>query len=157
MTRGGRIVQLAISPGGVPKQAVASAEVGPLGLFGDGHTDLRWHGGPERAVCLYSVEQLERLRAEGHPVAPGALGENVTTSGLDLGALVPGDRLRLGSEVILEIASLVDPCPTIGHCFADGRFGRISPKTNAADARRYARVLQSGRLCAGDPVERLPG
>jgi MOSC domain-containing protein YiiM len=148
----GRIVQLSISPGGVPKRAVPSAAIGPLGLAGDDHRNRRWHGGPDRAVCLYSTEQLARLAAEGHAVAPGALGENVTTEGVDLAALAVGDRLRLGDEVELEIASRVDPCKTIRGCFADGRAGRVSPKTHPAEARLYARVVRAGIARVGDAV-----
>jgi MOSC domain-containing protein YiiM len=151
----GRILQLSISPGGVPKRAIPEASVGPLGLEGDDHTDPRWHGGPDRAVCLYSVEQIARLVAEGNEVFPGALGENVTTSGLDFTTLAVSDRLRLGAEVEIEIASLVDPCKTIQRFFADRRFARISPKTHPADARLYARVLRGGRVQTNDRIFKL--
>jgi len=149
-----KIVQLSISPGGVPKRAVPEATVGPLGLEGDEHTDLRWHGGPDRAVCLYSVEQIARLVADGNDVFPGALGENVTTEGLDFATLSAGDRLQLGDEVEIEIASLVDPCKTIQRFFADRRFARISPKTHPHDARLYARVIRGGRVRAGDAIRK---
>jgi len=152
-----KIVQLSISHGGVPKRAVPEAVVGPLGLEGDEHTDLKWHGGPDRAVCLYSVEQLTQLVAEGNDVFPGALGENVTTEGIDFKKLSVGDRLRLGDDVEIEIASLVDPCKTIRRYFADGRFARISPKTHPDEARLYARVIHGGRVYAGDRIEILRG
>jgi MOSC domain-containing protein YiiM len=150
-----RIVQLSISPGGVPKRAIPEAVVGPLGLEGDEHLDLKWHGGPDRAVCLYSVEQIARLAAEGNDLFPGAIGENVTTEGLDFKQLAIGDRLRLGAEVEIEIASLVDPCKTIARYFANRRFERISPKTNPGEARLYARVIRGGRVRAGDAIEIL--
>ena len=41
------------------------------------------HGGPYRAVCLYAIEAIERLQAEGHPVEPGSVGDNLTTSGIE--------------------------------------------------------------------------
>lgn len=151
----GRIVQLSISPGGVPKRAVPEATVGPLGLEGDEHTDRVEHGGPDRALCIYSVEQIARLVAEGNEVFPGALGDNVTTSGLDLAALEPGDRLQLGTDVEIEISWRVPPCKTIQRFFADRRFARISPKTHPEDARLYARVIRGGRVHTHDRIFKL--
>jgi MOSC domain-containing protein YiiM len=148
----GVIVQLSISPGGVPKLPVESAEVGELGLAGDAHRDLRYHGGPDRALCLYSIEQIAHLRAEGHPIEPGFLGENITTRGIDLGALCAGERLRLGAMVEIELTGYASPCEKIQHCFADGRFVRISRKTHPEDARWYARVIVGGALRSGDAV-----
>src|SRR5262249_36980107 len=107
------------------------------------------------ALCLYSIELLALLRAEGHPAGPGGLGENVTTVGIDLGALAPGDRLRLGAEVEIEIASRVEPCRNIAAGFVDGKYSRISPKLAPSHARLYARVLRAGRLRAGDSVALL--
>src|SRR6478609_10289214 len=106
----GRIMQINISPGGVPKLPVPRAALGPLGLDGDKHRDQRNHGGPTRALCLYAIEQIRALRAEGHPIVPGAIGENLTTEGIDIGALQPGDRLAIGDTILLEITSYAVPC-----------------------------------------------
>jgi uracil-DNA glycosylase family 4 len=152
----GRVVQLSVSPGGVPKQPVASAWVGPLGLEGDGHHDRREHGGPHRAVCLYSIEALARLRAEGHPVGPGSLGENLTLEGIELGDLYPGDRLAVGDGVMLEISGPCNPCATIRDSFADRRIGRVSVLAHPRDSRLYARVLEPGHVREGDSVRVLP-
>src|SRR5690349_4183315 len=76
-----KIHSLNVSNGGVPKLPVPSCDVRPSGIAGDRQRDHRYHGGPQRAVSLYSLELLEALRAEGHPVAPGALGENLTLAG----------------------------------------------------------------------------
>jgi MOSC domain-containing protein YiiM len=92
----GRIVQINVSPGGVPKTPVATAHVGVLGLEGDAHRDTENHGGPERAVCVYAMEAIRALEAEGHPIVAGAIGENVTVEGLDWSAVVPGTHLLLG-------------------------------------------------------------
>lgn len=67
----GRVLQVSVSPGGVPKRAVASAHVGPLGLVGDAHDHFGVHGGRHRAVCLFAIEAIRRVAAEGHPIAPG--------------------------------------------------------------------------------------
>lgn len=150
-----RIVGLQTSPGGVPKLAVESARVTPLGLAGDTQRDRRFHGGPDRALCLYSLECIERLRAEGHPIAPGCAGENVTIRGLDWAAVQPGRRYALGEAVVIEIASYTAPCRNIAACFADGRFNRISQKLRPGESRVYARVLHTGVLSVGDAVREL--
>ena len=95
----GRVVGLHVSDGGVPKHAVARAVVRPGGIEGDRQRDLRYHGGPERAVSLFSREVMDRLRAEGHPIAPGTTGENVLLAGLDWRHVQPGARLRFEDMV----------------------------------------------------------
>ena len=95
----GRIFQLNVSPGGVPKLPIREARVDQLGLAGDGHAHPKIHGGPERAVCLLALELIQQFQAEGHPIWPGSTGENVTFSGLDYTSFVPGMRLALGDEV----------------------------------------------------------
>lgn len=152
----GRIVQVSVSRGGVPKQAVARARVTREGLEGDFQNDRVHHGGPQRALCLYSLEQIERLRAEGHPISPGTTGENVTITGLDWPRLQPGVRLRLGEEVEVEVTGFTTPCQKIRASFADGDFTRISHKLHPGDSRVYVRVLREGWLSEGAAVEVVP-
>lgn len=149
------IHQLSISAGGVPKLAVPSARLTPLGLEGDGHNDARNHGGPDRALCLYALEVIERLRAEGHHIAPGAAGENVTIAGLEWERVVPGARLRLGATALVEITGYTTPCWKNAGWFYDGEFNRMSQATHPGDSRVYAKVLEVGELQHGDPVELL--
>ena len=66
----GRIEQLNVSPGGVPKRAVTEGVVNEYGLTRDRQRDRRHHGGTERAVCLFSAEILDSLRADGHQIGP---------------------------------------------------------------------------------------
>ena len=148
----GRIVQLSISNGGVPKHAVEAARVTPLGLDGDAHSNREHHGGPDRAVCLFAMEAIRELRAEGHPLAPGALGENVTLEGLDWSAVQPGARLRLGDEVLLEITRYTTPCFNIRPAFRDGDYSRVSQKRHPGRSRVYARVVTTGTVRRGDPA-----
>lgn len=150
----GRIVHIDISPGGVPKRPVPAARVTPLGLEGDGHRDTEHHGGPDRALCLFALERIEALRAEGHPVTPGAMGENLTLAGLDWEAVQPGDRFRLGDAVPVEITRFTSPCSNIRAAFRDGDSARVSQKRHAGWSRVYARVLTPGRIRAGDPIVR---
>ena len=148
----GVIHQINVSDGGVPKLPVPEAAVTANGVSGDRQRDRRVHGGPERAVCLFSLEVIESLRAEGHPIAPGTVGENVTISGLDWSLVRPGTRLRLGDDVLLEVTKYTAPCTNIRGSFRDEDFSRISVKLHPIESRVYARVLSAGRIRAGDPV-----
>lgn len=148
----GRIFQLNTSPGGVPKLAVREAEVTQLGLSGDDHKFPDIHGGPDRAVCLFSLERILELQKEGHPIFPGAVGENVTISGIDWNDVVPGQQLQLGDQVLLEITSYTSPCNSIPDSFLDGRYQRISQKVYPGYSRVYARVLRPGKIAIGQPV-----
>ena len=151
------IHQLNCSDGGVPKRAVAEALVTPTGLVGDRQAHPLIHGGPERALCLFALEHIEALRAEGHPIYPGSVGENVTVAGLDWTRLTPGTRLALGAEVVVEITKPANPCNSIAGSFAGGAFQRISQKLHPGESRLYARVIRAGRLAAGQTVCVLAG
>ena len=111
------------------------------------------HGGPDRAVCVYSLERIRSLQAEGHPIDVGTAGENVTVEGVDWDMVVPGAQLRLGDQVLLEIVSFTNPCKTIRASFIDGQFIRIAHKLHPGWSRVYARVLSEGQIHFGDPVE----
>jgi MOSC domain-containing protein YiiM len=127
--------------------------VSRLGLQFDAHNDKTGHGGPERAVCIFSLEKIRALQKEGHPIDVGTAGENVTVEGIDWDAMVPGTHVKIGEDVILEIASFTSPCKTIRDSFIDGNFTRISQKVHPGWARVYARVLAEGKIRAGDFVE----
>src|SRR5262247_2782232 len=108
------IAHINVSPeGGVPKRSVPSATVTELGLAGDTQRDRRYHGGPERAICLFALEQIQALQGEGHTITPGAIGENVTVVGLDWARIVPGSRLELGDQVVVEVTRYTSPCSNI--------------------------------------------
>ena len=151
----GEIVQLSISPGGVPKLPVDAATVSVLGIDGDGHRFTQHHGGPQKALCLWAIERVEALQAEGHPIFAGAAGENVTMRGIDWDLVIPGARLRLGKEVVAEITCYATPCKYNSPWFAEGNFVRMSQDLHPGWSRTYARVIQGGNLRPGDPVELL--
>jgi MOSC domain-containing protein YiiM len=153
----GYVTQINVNPqGGVPKYAVPSVELTVQGVAGDKQRDRRFHGGPQRAVCLYSAELIAALRAEGHPIAPGTTGENLTVAGIDWATLRVGDRLLIGEWVELEITGHAAPCSNIEASFADGLFKRISQKVHPGWSRLYARVLAEGLVREGDAVEHEP-
>lgn len=140
------------SDGGVPKLPIPEGRVGLNGVAGDRQRDLRFHGGPGRAVCLYSLEVIQALQAEGHPIGIGSAGENLTLSGVDWALMVPGRRLRVGTA-LLELTMYAHPCSNLVPYFRSGDFTRISQKVHPGWGRVYARVLEEGDVRAGDPVE----
>jgi MOSC domain-containing protein YiiM len=151
----GRIVQINVSLGGVPKRPVPVARVTPAGIAGDGHRHRALHGGPDRALCLYSSERIEALRAEGHPIEPGALGENLTIAGLDWPQVRPDDVFRVGEAVVIQITRFTRPCANVRRAFLDGAYARVSEERYPGWSRVYARVLAPGPIAPGDRVERL--
>lgn len=139
----GKLVSINSSGGGVPKRPVLFANVTPLGLEDDRHMD-RLHGGPDRAICIYSLELIKALRAEGHPIDIGTAGENFTVEGLDWSLMKPGVTVTVGPDVRLEVTSFTTPCKTIAPSFTGGKFSRISEKLHPGWSRVYARVLTAG-------------
>jgi len=144
--------QISVSDGGVPKLSVPEARITVNGVAGDRQRNLEAHGGVDRAVCLFSLEVIEALQAEGHSIKPGASGENLTIAGLDWPKLQPGDRLRIGDDVCLEIVKYTEPCRFNAQWFQDGNFNRINQKKHPGWSRVYARVLAEGVVRAGDEV-----
>jgi MOSC domain-containing protein YiiM len=122
-----------------------------VNLDGDRQADLRLHGGADKAVYAYAVEDYEWWSVEpGHPVAVATFGENLTTSGVELDAAVIGTRWRVGSA-LLEVAQPRLPCFKLGIRMGDARF-----KDRFAAARRfgaYLRVVTEGDVGRGDAIE----
>ena len=120
-----------------------------LGLEGDTHREDTVHGGPLRAVCLFGIEAIERLQAEGHPVEPGSVGENLTTSGVEWSTLPAGTRVRVGDELLIGARRSGN---ALRHAAAElpARAGSSAsrPCSIPADSRMYARVLRRGRGAA---------
>ena len=151
----GQIFQLNCSDGGVPKRSIEEAVVTALGLVGDRQAHPKIHGGPDKALCLYSLERIEELQREGHPITPGSVGENITVRGLEWSELTPGVRLALGDEVVVEITSYTNPCNSLIASFIKGNYNRIAQKKHPGYSRLYARVINTGRLRTGQPVRVL--
>lgn len=152
----GCVAAINVSNGGVPKRRVSGAQVSRFRLAGDAQDDKKQHGGPERAVCLYSLERIRSLQTEGHPIDIGTAGENVTIEGIDWNQVAPGTTIKIGDEVLLEVASFTNPCKTIRASFTEGEFIRIAQKIHPGWSRVYARVLREGQIRFGDPVEVIP-
>ena len=146
------VYQINVSDGGVPKRPVLEAVITTTGVAGDRQRNLKYHGGPDRAVCLFSQDLIERLQDEGHSIEAGSSGENLTLAGLDWEKLKPGDRLHVGPDVQVEIMSYTVPCDLNARWFRDGDYKRVSQKKNPGWSRLYARVLVEGVVRPGDAV-----
>jgi MOSC domain-containing protein YiiM len=148
----GRIFQINLSDGGVPKLACPQADIGVLGLVGDRQIHTEFHGGPERAVCLFSLERILALQEEGHPVFPGAMGENLTLVGVDWSLIESGVRLKIGGQLLLEVTRFAIPCSALRPYFTDGAILRVSQEHNPGWSRAYTRVITPGSIRVGDKV-----
>lgn len=142
---------------GLPKAPVQRVAITVAGLEGDfnkyRHETLK--DTPEQAVLIHTWEMLEQLNAEGWPVKPGDLGENLLTRHLDYAVLGPGVRLRVG-PVELEITKPAKPCKVLKTLpYADGDGGTEFIKTLADRRGWYAKVLREGEVNVGDRVERV--
>lgn len=151
MSTTGHVTGLQRSRGGVPKLGVDRAIVRVDGMEGDRQANRKYHGGPDRALCLYAQERLDALVSEGHPLERGTLGENVTIAGLRWEEVQPGVRLQLGGAEV-EVTGFAAPCRQIAEGFADRRFARVGETANPGWSRVYARVLAEGEVAVGDPV-----
>ena len=147
----GTVHSINVSNGGVPKTPRLSAAVRVGGMEGDRQSDLRYHGGPDRAVSLYSLDLIRALQAEGHPIAPGSIGENLTLAGVDWAVMRAGVRLEVG-DALLEITKPAHPCEKIAGSFYKREFVRVSEKVHPGWSRLYSRVLREGTVAVGDRV-----
>jgi len=145
----GRIDSLQASGGGAPKSSIPHAEIGPGGVLGDVQGNRRNHGRPWQAICLYSSDLIEALRAEGHPITAGGTGENLTIGGIDWSRMRGGLTITIG-EVVLRTSSPAAPCHKIGDCFTERHWDRIDHVERPGWARWYASVLSGGTVSPGD-------
>jgi MOSC domain-containing protein YiiM len=153
----GYIHQINLSGGGVPKLPVPTAEVNSRGVVGDDQADKRHHGHPEQALCVWSLEVIEALRDEGHPIEPGFAGENITVAGLDWTLVVPGVTLVLGDSVIAPVTFDATPCAKNAAWFAERNFRRMSHESHPGWSRMYTSVTTGGTIRVGDAVRLLDG
>jgi len=148
----GLVHSINISSGGVPKRTVDSVNIVKEGVEGDFNRIRDERGGdPDRAVCIFSLERIEELKQEGHPIDIGSTGENITVSGIDWDSLTKGSRLEVG-DVVMELSEPCAPCSKIGGSFIDRRFGRVDHEQEFGWSRWLARVVHEGRISVGDSV-----
>lgn len=157
----GTIVQVNVSRGGVPKFAIPSAELTETGIVGDGWR-FPFHGGRRKAILLVTIEGIEALISRGFPLYAGALGENITTRGIDRRALRAGQRFQAGTATI-ELTQLRTPCATLDVYGAGIQASMYDARAQAGDPGSprwalsgfYASVIQPGIVGPGDAVSLL--
>jgi MOSC domain-containing protein YiiM len=109
-----------------------------------------------RQVHLIHSELLDELRGKGFEIAPGAMGENVLTRGLDLLGLPTGTRLRLGATALVELTGLRNPCVQLEK-LADGLMNAVLDRDPDGELIRKAGVMavviEGGEVRPGDAIE----
>ena len=138
----GKVVAISISTEkGVQKTNVPAARMlEDWGIEGDAHAG-KWH----RQVSLLAVESIDKMRAKGAKVQPGNFAENITTSGIDIPALQPGDQIAI-AETLLEVTQVGKECHK--HCAIYQQIGDcVMPREGI-----FARVLTGGEIQVGDTV-----
>jgi len=157
----GTVQQVSVSRGGIPKLPIPAAELTEMGIAGD-EWRYRFHGGRRQAILLVTIEGIDELVSQGFPLFPGALGENLTTRGLDRGELRIGRRIRVGQAEI-ELTRLRLPCATLD-VYGPGIQAAIydaQVQAGNLESQRwglsgfYASVVQPGTVRAGDAIALL--
>ena len=157
----GSVLQISVSQGGVPKRAVPEGVVTELGLDGDEHAHPEFHGGPRQALLFITAEGIEELKHSGFPLFPGALGENITTTGLDRRTWKIGQRWRVGPDVVVEFTKIRVPCKTLNRYGAGAIQKAVYDEVvKAGDPSSphwglsgfYARVIHGGAVRPGDLI-----
>jgi MOSC domain-containing protein YiiM len=136
-----------------------------LGVDGDAHAGVkvkhrsRVRRDPTqpnlRQVHLVHRELFDELRAEGYHVAPGDIGENVTTANIDLLALPRGTRLHLGASAVVEVTGLRNPCVQLDQ-FQPGLMAATLDRDEAGNLIRKAGIMSiviaGGEVRSGDAI-----
>ena len=157
----GILTHVSRSNGGLPKLVVRGPVLlTPEGIEGDRHRNLKYHGGPDKAILMVASEVLDNLRQLGYPLYPGALGENLTVSGLDPARWRAGQRYRIGDDPVIELTTLRTPCLNLDVYDAAIKkelYDAACKAGNPASAKWakggfYARVIRAGLLVPGAPV-----
>jgi MOSC domain-containing protein YiiM len=154
----GTVLQVSASQGGVPKRMIPSGEMTERGIAGDAWR-YPFHGGRRKAILLITVEGIDELVAQGFPLYPGALGENLTTRELDRFALRLGMRLRIGRAAI-ELTQIRLPCATLDVYGRGIQAAIYDARVQAGDhgsprwglSGFYASVIEPGTVRTGDAI-----
>jgi MOSC domain-containing protein YiiM len=124
-----------------------------VNLAGDAQADREAHGGPDKALYAYAVEDLRWWERElGQSLAHGQFGENLTTEGIEVNDALVGERWKMGT-VVLEVSEPRIPCWRLGVRMDDPKFPRRF--TEALRPGAYLRIVVEGEVGAGDEIEVL--
>ena len=141
----------------IDKRAVDGAvKVGPRGLYADLQADRKHHGGDEKAVYAYAVEDAEWWEEQvGREITPGLFGENIRVEGLEVSNAVVGTRWRIGAgedAVELEVTGPRTPCMTFARWMGEESRGWVKRFSDARRLGAYLKVTRSGRIRSGDEI-----
>lgn len=140
----GRIKAISVSNRrGTKKNNISRADLETdCGIIGDAHSG-NWH----RQVSLLAVESIDKMATAGAKVSPGDFAENITTEGIDLQSLAVGSKLRLGTDVEVEVTQFGKECHSrceifeqVGDC--------VMPREGV-----FAKVTKVGSIKIGDVIE----
>jgi MOSC domain-containing protein YiiM len=121
-----------------------------VNLDGDDQADRSVHGGPDKAVYVYAIEETRAFEAElGRALGPGAFGENLTTAGIDVSGALVGERWQIGSA-LFEVVQPRFPCFKLGIRMEDPAFVKRFAKSSRPGA--YLRIVTEGDVGAGDAI-----
>jgi MOSC domain-containing protein YiiM len=122
-----------------------------VNIDGDDQADRSVHGGPDKAIYAYAIEETRTWEAElGRELGPGAFGENLTIEGVDVSGALVGERWRIGTT-LLEVVQPRFPCFKLGLRMGDPTFVKRFGRASRPGA--YLRIVEQGELGAGDSVE----
>ena len=122
-----------------------------VNLAGDEQADRSVHGGPDKAIYAYALEEVRLWQSElGRDLGEAAFGQNLTTEGIDVSGAVIGERWRIGTT-LLEVAQPRQPCFKLG--LRIGEPGFVKRFAHASRPGAYLRIIEEGDLASGDTVD----
>jgi MOSC domain-containing protein YiiM len=138
---------------GGAKMPVPGAMLRVSGFEGDGQADRRNHGGPDKAVCVYSaIHYPHWQRMLGRRLDPGAFSENLTVSGIREARVCVGDVFRAG-EAVVQVSMPRTPCDKVAGKNGEKRLSKWI--SGSGYTGFYMRVLEEGLVQTGDAFERV--
>jgi MOSC domain-containing protein YiiM len=121
-----------------------------VNLDGDDQADRQAHGGPDKAIYAYAVEDSRWWEHQlGRPLVYGELGQNLTTEGIEVNDALVGERWQVGT-LLLEVSEPRIPCWRLGVRMNDKMFPRRF--TEAMRPGAYLRIVTEGDVGAGDEI-----
>lgn len=145
----------------IDKQSVEGpVKVGRLGLYADVQADRKHHGGEDQAVYAYAAEDADWWAAQlQRDIPAGFFGENLRVEGLEVSNVRVGERWRIGAgadAVVLEVTHARTPCMTFARWMGEESSGWVRRFSEARRLGTYFRVVTTGKVRPGDPIEVIP-
>lgn len=141
---------------GIFKQPLERVDVTSLGIVGDQQADKRVHGGPEKALHQFARASYDSIAAQfpelGERAIPGTFGENLSSADLDDRSVCIGDTYRLGG-IVVQVSQPRRPCWKINHRFDNRMLSKFVERRQLTGW--YYRVIETGTIAIGDPIELL--